>query len=143
MESFNKLERKVKKISNYAKGGFDTLSFSSLFSTKYGKKFAQQLTDLSAFIFTSTFLTFPAAKLQNAWLTLVRTGEIEKLRPIAEPKDGFDEFIEIMSRLSDMVDDSELDFSDFYGRKELRRLLALLTLSAFAYLDSYGLGSIQ
>jgi hypothetical protein len=43
-----------------------------------------------------------------------------------------------MSKLADWADDEELDFGDFYGRKELRRFLALLTLSAFAYLDSYG-----
>ncbi len=138
VEAFEKLEKRIRRIGTYSAGGFDTLGFPGLFSTKIGQKLGRQLGDLSAFVFSSTLLTFPVGKLQSAWLTLVRTGDIEKLKPISDSEEDYEKLVEMMTILAELLDDDELDLSHFFGRRELRRFLALLSLSAFAYLDSYG-----
>lgn len=139
MIAFKNLKRKIIGIGKQASGGFENLSFPGLFSTKIGKKLGRQLSNLSMFVFASCFLTFPAGELQNAWLAIVRTNDIVKFRPLAKSEKEYEKFEQLISCLELFSEDEDSsDFSHLFGRRELRRFLALLSLSAFSYLEVFG-----
>lgn len=126
-------------IDRYLIGGFDTLSFPGLYTTKEGKKLGKQLKNLSEFVFTLTFLTFPVAKIKNAWVALIRRGDIEKFKPLIESEKEFEDFSNFMAGFANLINDKdENDLGVLFGRTGLRRLLALQSLSAYAYVESYG-----
>ncbi|MHA1882220.1 MAG: hypothetical protein ACTSUO_04165 [Candidatus Thorarchaeota archaeon] len=140
------LTTKIERICKYIDEGFESLKLSRLYSTKEGKKLGRDLEDLSSFVFAMTFLTFPVAKLKNAWITLVKRDDIKKLKPHSEgtSEKDFEEFEKFMIDFAHLLDDSDDDdFGVIFGRKGIRRFLALQSLSAYAYVDSYSKKMVQ
>ena len=103
------------------------MQIPSLFTSRAGKKYGEQLRELSTFVFACSFLTFPAGKIQDGWLTLFRTGQIEQLRPLTKSEKEYNKLLKFLEVYSEIMDDNdETDFTQVFGRKELRRFLSLL-----------------
>lgn len=129
---------RLKRIRRYVDGEREGVEFTSLFSTKEGKRLGRQLTDLMGFVASLSFLNMPIALIQREWIRLYKEGKMEELKEYSNTDEGFDDMEQLLDILSRFTKNGEEDdHSKVIGEKEIRRLLALLTLSTSAYLDAY------
>ncbi len=134
----NALEKKLGKIRRFIDSSKEEIQYTALFSSENGKKLGRQIGDVMNFVNAMSFMTWPINLVQNEWISIWKKGEIPKLKKQSESTEGFEElelFLKLMSSISDQ--NQEVDLSKVFGRREIRRLLALLTLSSSAYLDAY------
>jgi hypothetical protein len=138
VEKFEKLNRKLIRIRNYASSRFDDLRMWGLFSTKPGRRFKKQMREVSNFVFACCLLTLPFGELQDEWLRTIKSGEFRKLRSITNSRKDFDMMLSKLETLADLLGSSNSkDVGYIMGKQELQRFLGLLAISAFAYLDAY------
>ena len=132
------LNRRLFRIRKFVDSSKEDTSYSALFTSKYGKKLGRQLKDVMNFVTAMSFMNMPITLFQREWIRIWKDGELEDLKKYSESADGFEDFellLKFMTMLSDQGQD--LDLSGVFGKREMRRLLALLTLSSSAYLDLY------
>jgi hypothetical protein len=132
------LNRRLRRIRRFVDDSKDDTSYAALFSSTIGKKLGRQLRDLMNFVTAMNFMNMPITLFQREWIRIWKEGELEEVKKHSETTNGFED-IELMLRLMSTLSEQgeEVDLSKVFGRREMRRLLALLTLSSSAYLDSY------
>ncbi len=131
------LGRRLSRIRRFVDSSKEDNRYSALFSSKHGKKLGRQLKDLMNFVTAMSFMNLPVTLFQREWVRIWQEGEFDELKKHSKTATGFED-MELMLRVMTLISDQgEVDLSNVFSRKDMRRLLALLTLSSSAYLDSY------